>query len=133
MKSLLLIFAGFSLFAWNSPEHEICTIQGQVANEVAGIGRAKVVLLVDGHVSVEATTSYNGKFTLQFVPDDQELKFELKCSAPLHQTKTITLKRSDKKEWLVEEILLNPEKNNRIPGRTIKWDIEAWDRRSVVR
>jgi hypothetical protein len=133
-KLLLIPLFAFVMImmSFTSAPAEICTIRGSVVNEVRGVSNAKVVLLVDGHHSVEATTNYQGEFILQYVPTPG-LKHELKCSAKLYHSKIVNLGSVLKTKERKELIILNPLKENLIPGRTIKWDLEAWDRRSVVR
>jgi len=133
-KRPLLPLLAFTLLLMSfSPEtDEICTIRGTVINEIRGVSMAKIVLLVDGHESVEATTNYSGEFVLQYVPSPG-LKHELKCSAKLYHSKVVNLPACQDSKVKVNQIILNPLKENLIPGRTIKWDMEAWDRRSPVR
>ena len=134
MKALISIIVLFSLISFtNDRTEQVCTINGQIANEVRYISGAHVVLLVDGYESVEAITDYRGNFSLQFVPNEVKSKYELKCSANLYDTKTKKLANSTTQDWASGTIILEAKKGNRIPGQTIKWDFEAWDRRSAVR
>ncbi|MFT7611467.1 MAG: hypothetical protein ACI9J3_000412 [Parvicellaceae bacterium] len=131
-KQLLLVFAFvLVLMSFTSESREICTVRGKVINEIRGVSMAKIVLLVDGHESVEATTNYMGEYVLQYVPTPG-LKHELKCSAKLYHSTVVNLVSCKDAKVKMDHITLNPLKENLIPGRTIKWDMEAWDRRSSV-
>lgn len=107
-------------------------IKGTVDNGLITLNKARVVLLVDDHYSIEATTDWSGNFEIYFVPEEG-VSYSLSCKAQFHRDKVVSIKPPKKgSEWYSSNVRLRSTKDYVFPGGYTFPDYEAWEMRSEV-